>query len=129
MVERGASLYIVPRGHEDRIPNQPLEEVMKGVPLFLCGVLLACSADMFAQGTQTPRVHPRLPLAVASTTASMDNAGSDQLTTVPRGLHGKLPIKRASTLRVVVPFVGILEIEGTDKGISKRLIRMTCSPK
>jgi hypothetical protein len=29
-----------------------VEDIMKRLPLFLCGILLVCSADLFAQGTQ-----------------------------------------------------------------------------
>ena len=89
---------------------------MKSLPLFLCGILLVCSADLFAQDTQAPRIHTRIPPVVATTTGAIDISSTDLQ--VPRPLRGGRPgFKNETLLRVVVPFLGMLEVEKTDHGI------------
>ena len=99
---------------------------MKSFALFLCAALLACSANVFAQDTEgsfKKQIHPPAFRIKASTTAAVDNQGTDQQMTTPRHLRGRLTQTNESLLRVVVPFMGVVVLEKIDGGVKARWVK------
>ena len=72
---------------------------MKRLPLFLCGILLVCSADLFAQGTQASpsRVPGQHFVADPGATAEKVNVAS-----LPRARRDPEEIFQSYVMRLVL---------------------------
>lgn len=97
---------------------------MKRSMLFLCGVLLASGIDVFAQDTQTPRIHGRITPAIESAREAIDYEGIEPQIVRPKPMQRVFRME--SLLKVVIPGAGIVYVERTGRGVRARLLRTPC---
>ena len=95
---------------------------MKSFPLLLCALLLVCSANLFAQDAQRPRIRPRVYAVDAGADAPIGIQGTDTGQGTTRPLRGSLfGFSNEHAFRAIIRSVGALDDETTNRALETRL--------